>query len=72
MLVKSRKVGNSIAITIPREINIHENESYFITKDENGIIFLIPKIENVYQTLEDGALYQHDLLEESQEGKEII
>lgn len=63
MLVKVKKDGNSMVVTLPREMNIPENQLYYIFKDKNGTISLIPKIENVYQTLEEGALYQKDLLE---------
>lgn len=72
LLVKSIRVGNSIAIPLPKEMNIQENQSYFLIQDENGTISLIPKTESMYEILEDGALYQQNLLDENQKGKEII
>lgn len=40
MIVKSRKLGNSITVTLPEELNVPENVEFEPSVDSNGNIFL--------------------------------
>jgi len=44
--VKTRKVGNSVTITIPRELDISIGKEYCVYKGVDDIIVFAPKIEN--------------------------
>ena len=44
--VKTRKVGNSISVTIPRELNISVGKEYCVYKGIDDIIVLAPKVKN--------------------------
>jgi len=45
---KARKQGNSIVIGMPSQLNVVPNRIYFIKKEDNGNILLIPKIDDPY------------------------
>lgn len=47
-LVKTRKVGNSVTITLPKDLNIATGQEFLIQKDNNNVIILIPKITNPF------------------------
>ncbi|HAT54768.1 MAG TPA: hypothetical protein DCW31_05945 [Lactobacillus sp.] len=40
MIIKSRKVGNSITVTIPKKLNVPENTEFEPSVDSDGNIFL--------------------------------
>lgn len=42
--VKTRKVGNSITVTIPETLNVPEGQEMFIYKGVDNVIVLAPKI----------------------------
>lgn len=42
MIVKSRKIANSVVITIPSKFNIPENVEFEAFIDDKGIISFIP------------------------------
>jgi len=44
--VKTRKVGNSVTVTIPQELNISIGEEYCVYKGVDDIIVFAPKIQN--------------------------
>lgn len=49
MIVKTRRQGNSIVVTIPASFNIGENVEYQPIIDENGIISLLPVRYNIFK-----------------------
>ena len=46
--VKTRKVGNSVAISIPSKFKIEAGKEYLIHKSKDGTITMVPKIKNPY------------------------
>lgn len=55
---KTKKQGNSLMINIPPEFNVEEGKEYYMMKDQNGIITLMPKIEDYFSNAEAGELYE--------------
>ncbi|GEP72750.1 hypothetical protein LRA02_16180 [Lentilactobacillus rapi] len=49
MIVKTRKQGNSLMITIPAEFKIDENVEFTPIKDENGVISFVPVHRNIFE-----------------------
>ncbi|MGT2623952.1 type II toxin-antitoxin system PemI/MazE family antitoxin [Streptococcus thoraltensis] len=50
--VKTRKVGNSLAVTIPKELGIDEGKEFVVYKGIDGVIVLAPKIPNPFDNME--------------------
>lgn len=50
--VKTRKVGNSLAVTIPKELGIAEGKEFIVYKGVDDVIVLAPKISNPFDTME--------------------
>lgn len=46
--VKTRKVGNSITVTIPETLNVPEGQEMFIYKGVDNVIVLAPKIPDPF------------------------
>jgi antitoxin component of MazEF toxin-antitoxin module len=44
--VITRKVGNSVTVTIPKELNISTGREYLVYKGADNVIVFAPKIEN--------------------------
>ncbi|SDO80316.1 hypothetical protein SAMN05216347_102360 [Streptococcus equinus] len=47
-LVKARKVGNSITITLPKDLGVSIGEEFTIEKGRNNVIMLVPKMTNPF------------------------
>ncbi|HFI0238233.1 TPA: AbrB family transcriptional regulator [Streptococcus suis] len=50
--IKTRKVGNSLAITIPKELNVAEGKEFIVYKGIDDVIVLAPKIPNPFDNME--------------------
>lgn len=50
--VKTRKVGNSLAVTIPKELGIEEGKEFIVYKGIDDVVVLAPKIANPFDTME--------------------
>jgi antitoxin component of MazEF toxin-antitoxin module len=48
LTAKTRKVGNSIAISIPSQLSVEPGVEYVVYKSNNGAITLAPKIQNPF------------------------
>lgn len=46
--IRSRKVGNSVSIILPKSLNVEVDQAFLITKTHNGALILTPKLENPY------------------------
>lgn len=46
--VKTRKVGNSVTVTIPKTLNIPEGQEMIVYKGADDIIVLAPKIPDPF------------------------
>ena len=46
--VKTRKVGNSITVTIPKALNVPEGQEMFIYKGVDNVIVLAAKIPDPF------------------------
>ncbi|MGT2828504.1 AbrB family transcriptional regulator [Streptococcus hillyeri] len=51
--VKARKVGNSITVTLPKDLGITTGQEFLIEKGRNDVIMLVPKIANPFNGLDD-------------------
>lgn len=47
--VKTRKQGNAVMVTLAKKFNIPEGQEFYITKEEDGTISLIPKVQDYFQ-----------------------
>ena len=52
-LVKTRKVGNSLTITIPKRLEVEEGAEFAVYRGIDGAIVLAPKILNPFDQYED-------------------
>lgn len=48
----TRKVGNSIMISIPKELHPKKGEEYLFHKTESGAIIMAPRIKNPFKSNE--------------------
>lgn len=48
----TRKVGNSIMISIPKELHPEDGKTYIMKKTSNGTIIMAPKISNPFTSNE--------------------
>ena len=46
--VKTRKVGNSVTVTIPKTLNVPEGQEMFVYKGVDNVIVLAPKIADPF------------------------
>lgn len=52
-IVKARKVGNSITITLPKELGVNIGEEFTLEKGRNNVIMLVPKMTNPFDGISD-------------------
>ena len=57
MTTKAEKQGNAMIITLPEFLEVKDGEEFFIVKKNNGIITLVPKLENPFENAENGKPY---------------
>lgn len=57
--VKTRKVGNSLAITIPKELKIEEVKKFIVYKGVNNVFVLAPKIPIPFDSIEPNIIECH-------------
>ncbi|HIY58778.1 MAG TPA: AbrB/MazE/SpoVT family DNA-binding domain-containing protein [Candidatus Tetragenococcus pullicola] len=68
LTAKTRKVGNSVAISIPSQLSVEPGTEYVVYKSKRGGITLAPKIPNPFASEEefvkDDQKFWQDLGEE--------
>lgn len=47
-LVKARKVGNSVSVTLPKEFGIETGQEFVIEQGKNRVLILAPKLKNPF------------------------
>lgn len=52
-IVKARKVGNSITITLPEELGVNIGEEFTLERGRNNVIMLVPKMTNPFDGISD-------------------
>ncbi|HEL1556448.1 TPA: AbrB family transcriptional regulator [Streptococcus suis] len=57
--VKTRKVGNSLVITIPKELKVKEGKEFIVYKGVDDIIVLAPKIPNPFDNTKPFIMENH-------------
>lgn len=61
---KTRKVGNSIMISIPQELSPKPDKEYVVEETKNGAIIMTPKIKNPFkssqkfETADDNKIFE--------------
>lgn len=65
---KTRKVGNSIMISIPKELNPKSGKEYIFSKAKNGSIVMVPKIDNPFTS--DKPYYDDNLNQDFEKAAE--
>lgn len=70
--IKARKIGNSQGFVLPKQFDLHVDEEYFVTKEDDAII-IKPKIkkENIYKGRAPLSLYTEELISD-QAGEELL
>ncbi|HEK6547131.1 AbrB family transcriptional regulator (plasmid) [Staphylococcus warneri] len=58
--VKTRKQGNAIMVTLSKKLNITEGQEFYITKEEDGTIALIPKVEDYFKNAKQGQFVDEE------------
>lgn len=57
-IIKIRKQGNSVIITIPASLGVAEGEEFYLQKSYNGIISLVPKIRDYFEIAKENEFSQ--------------
>ncbi|MDP5872912.1 type II toxin-antitoxin system PemI/MazE family antitoxin [Streptococcus mutans] len=55
-IVKARKVGNSMTVTIPKDLKVKESTKFSVYRGIDNIIILAPKIANPFDGKTDLAM----------------
>lgn len=58
--VKARKQGNAVMITLASKFNVAEGQIFYISKEEDGTISLIPKIEDYFADAVEGQFIDEE------------
>ncbi len=58
--VKARKQGNSIMVTLSNRLSVKEGQEFFYCKDSEGIISLIPKVDDYFQDVKAAAFIDEE------------
>ncbi|WP_431830975.1 type II toxin-antitoxin system PemI/MazE family antitoxin [Enterococcus cecorum] len=61
--IKTRKVGNSVTITLPKELNVTVGEEYSVYKGKDGTILLSPGKKDLLSDATD-EMIREKLLDE--------
>lgn len=51
--VKTRKVGNSLTVTIPKNLGMTEGQEMVVYKGIDGVIVLAPKLKDPFDGIAD-------------------
>lgn len=63
MTVKARVVGNSVTLTVPKELRVEEGQEFDVQRKADGAIVFTPKHRNPFEGEEFNAdLKQNDVL----------
>ena len=57
-IIKTRKQGNSVIITIPASLGVAEGEEFYLQRSDNGIISLVPKIRDYFENAKENEFSQ--------------
>lgn len=62
-MLKTRSQGRSVVVTLPAQkgVTILSDTEYLVSYEEDGAILLIPKLENPFIGVEEGAFYEADV-----------
>lgn len=63
--IKTRKVGSSVAISIPSQFQVPVGEEYVAYKAQNGSLIFAPKLANPFLSDQIFEPVEDDLLEEA-------
>ncbi|EMB62829.1 type II toxin-antitoxin system PemI/MazE family antitoxin [Streptococcus mutans] len=55
-IVKARKVGNSMTVTIPKDLKVKEGTEFSVYRGIDNMIILAPKIANPFDGKTDLAM----------------
>ncbi len=72
---KTRKQGRSIVVTLPSDkgTKIDPDKEYLVSSDPDGTVILVPKIDDPFANVEEGAFYEPDVWEDMKPaGHEVI
>ncbi|MFI3547146.1 AbrB family transcriptional regulator [Mammaliicoccus sciuri] len=58
--VKTRKQGNAVMVTIAKKFNVPEGQEFYITKEADGTISLIPKIQDYFKDVTAGKFIDEE------------
>ncbi len=58
--VKTRKQGNAVMVTLAKKFNIPEGQEFYITKEVDGTISLIPKVQDYFEDVTVGAFIDEE------------
>lgn len=68
---RTRKVGNSIMISIPKELSPEANNEYIIVKTKSGAFIMTPKLPNPYKSSQKFEPADDNEIFEIESSKEI-
>ncbi|MCU5746269.1 AbrB family transcriptional regulator [Staphylococcus sp. SQ8-PEA] len=58
--VKARKQGNAVMVTLAKKFNVPEGKEFFVTKEDDGTISLIPKVDDYFENAEPGQFIDQE------------
>lgn len=53
-IVRTRRQGNTIAVTLPKKLGIKANQEYYLYKKKDGTIVLVPKVNDIFNNIHEG------------------
>ncbi len=70
-IMKTRKQGNAIVLTVPTKFNLQPDQEYVAVKGELGSITYVPKVNNIFEkALENNETLRFE--DEFNEDKKLI
>ncbi|AMB98601.1 hypothetical protein AWM75_00705 [Aerococcus urinaehominis] len=53
---RTRKQGNSITITVPKDLNVEAGQEFVVIQGEGGSFTYIPKLDDIFLIAEENNL----------------
>lgn len=58
--VKTRKQGNAVMVTLAKKFDVPEGKEFYITKETDGTISLIPKVQDYFEDVTKGSFIDEE------------
>lgn len=59
-IVKTRKQGNAVAVTLAKKLGVKPGMTYYLSKRKDGSIIMVPKVKDIFDNAKPGEYYDAD------------